>query len=107
MAQVARSVDFNVKIKNLSAVTVGTSAVNVQTSAPDSPVAAFHYVLLQAATTNTAIIFIGVDNTVAATSNTANYELLPGREISLPVKDVTQLWAISTAASQTLKYFLV
>lgn len=77
-------------------ITVGTTA----TAGPDVAVALGREVVLSCPTTNTASVFVG-DSQVSPTNG---LEIEPGGGVLVCVKNLNQLYFISTASNQVVKY---
>ncbi len=81
--------------------TVGTTAVTI----PATPLAGRASILVQAADTNTAAIYLGKSTVTADTASTGGIKLLAGQSIAMQLAAAVLLYARSTAASQNVITF--
>ena len=85
-----------IKTPGSGSITIGTTAVQLSTRTANNAV-------LSWASTNTGIIYIGTSN--AVTAATAGFELsTDSRSLPVECNNVSEYWAIASAASQTLRW---
>ena len=76
-------------------VTVGTSAIRLgQQGSPKL----FHGVWVKALSTNAGLVYVGMDDQVAANG----WELDASEEILIPVDEIGKIWAEASQASQVV-----
>ena len=76
-----------------------TTATQLKTTSPT--ILAKQGVQVQAASTNTASIWVGTDNTV---TNTAGIEIQPGMSETIGMADPSKLWVYAVASGQAVNY---
>ena len=78
--------------------TVGTTAAPLSTTATD-----VKWVIVQADDDNTGDIYVG-SSTVANSGGNRGLRLGPGRTVTIPVDQLSDIYLIGSAASQTYEY---
>lgn len=93
--------DFN-SLQDLQQLTVGTSAVSLPTPSAASGIKNPERIMLQALSTNGAVIFVG-EADVLADGSTGGFEMPAGSSLILPLRVASAYKAISAAAGQKLQ----
>jgi hypothetical protein len=76
---------------------VGTEAIPICPKFPTN-----RNVLLRAKPTNTAVIYIGLVNVAADDSESVGFPMEPGFNLTVPIDDPSQVYAISSDVDQIL-----